>query len=122
MNAPNLDPLSALLELVRQAARQGVADALSTTSGGAHSPTSPLVDKRGLAHALGVSTASVDRLCRSGRIPFVTVGEVKRFDLEAVRTVLTAPSPDTASPLEITPSAAAPSTPSGFRLLSRGSR
>ncbi len=80
------DPLNALLELVRAAAREGTTEALMLRPGAlSTAPPLPLLDKRALAHALGVSTASVDRLCRQGRIPFVLVGEVRRFDLEAVR-------------------------------------
>jgi len=87
---PAADPLKDLLDLVRTAARDGVAQALQTQATAGPNPIAPLLDKRALAHALGVSTATVDRLCRQQRIPFVTVGEVRRFDLEAVRAALVA--------------------------------
>src|SRR5579864_6861004 len=40
------------------------------------------------AHALGVSTATIDRLCRDGRIPYVHVRDARRFELDAVRSAL----------------------------------
>jgi excisionase family DNA binding protein len=88
MTSPRIDPLSSLLELVRAAAREGAEQALA-----AQRPTTPptsgsLVDKRGLAHALGVSPATIDRLCRDGRIPFTRVGDVRRFDPVAVLAAL----------------------------------
>ena len=46
------------------------------------------MDKRELARLLGVSGATVDRLVRANRIPFVPVGDVKRFDIAAVRAAL----------------------------------
>ena len=91
------DPVTSLLDLVRTAAREGATQALASPGGDAGTTTAPLVDKRTLAHALGVSTASVDRLCREGRIPFVLVGEVRRFDLDAVRAALEARAPQGSS-------------------------
>ncbi len=49
---------------------------------------SPLLSKQELATALGVSPASIDRLCRDGKIPYQLVGEARRFDLEEVRASL----------------------------------
>jgi hypothetical protein len=79
----------------------------------------PLLDKRELARALGVSVATIDRLDREGQ-PFLRVGDVKRYDLATVhawhreRSVPVPPSapPHAAAPLP------APE-PSGVRLLSR---
>ncbi|HEV3189330.1 MAG TPA: hypothetical protein VGY54_02475 [Polyangiaceae bacterium] len=88
MTVPSSDPLSALLELVRAAARDGATQALAARSAAVPTIPQPLLDKRALAHALGVSTATVDRLCRERRVPYVHVGEVRRFDLEAVRAAL----------------------------------
>jgi hypothetical protein len=92
----------------------------------------PLVDKRMLAHALGVSIPSIDRLCRSQRIPYVLVGEVRRFDLEAVREALRASAPGPVKAERPSPPAPAPAPARcseeapipGVRLLSRqgGSR
>jgi hypothetical protein len=82
------DPLKALLELVRAAARDGTTEALLTHDPAPSKSAPPLLDKRALAHALGVSTATVDRLCRHGRVPYVHVGDVRRFDLDAVRSAL----------------------------------
>jgi hypothetical protein len=47
----------------------------------------PLVDKRELARMLSVSPATVDRLVRAG-LPFVPVGDVRRFDVTACRAWL----------------------------------
>jgi excisionase family DNA binding protein len=83
----------------------------------ATSAPAPLLDKRGLAAALGVSPATVDRQTAEGRIPFVRVGDHKRFDLAAVRAAL-----------ELTPARLAPVVAPargrvpGVRLLSRGPR
>src|SRR5580698_8129774 len=44
---------------------------------------SSLVDTRDCAHALGVSTATINRLVHGRRIPFVMVGESRRFDMRA---------------------------------------
>lgn len=46
-----------------------------------------LLDRAGLGRALNVSVATIDRLARSG-LPFDRVGEVRRFDLVAVRAWL----------------------------------
>jgi excisionase family DNA binding protein len=119
---PAVDPLNALLELVRAAARDGTTDALALRRD-PHptAPPSPLLDKRALAHALGVSTATVDRLCRQGRIPFVLVGEVRRFDLEAVRSALAAHWEQAKKPIRPGPGRTEGSSPiPGVRLLSRG--
>ena len=50
----------------------------------------PLLSKQQLAAALGVSTATIDRLCRERAIPFLTVGDSRRFELVAVRQALEA--------------------------------
>jgi hypothetical protein len=65
------DPVKALLKLVRAAARDGTAEALLTHDPAPSKSAPPLLDKRARAHALGVSTATVDRLCRDERIPYV---------------------------------------------------
>jgi hypothetical protein len=72
MTASAADPLAAaLIELVREAAREGAERALAARR--ATEPPLPiaLLDKRELAHALRVSVAKVDRLSRDGRIPFL---------------------------------------------------
>ena len=113
------DPLAALLELIRTAARQGAEQAIISRSGATLPATTPLVDKRGLAHALGISPATVDRLCRDGRIPFLRVGDVRRFDLDQVRAALAANS---APASEVRTTTAKRTQIGGVRLLSRSSR
>jgi excisionase family DNA binding protein len=87
---PLADPLKDLLELVRTAARDGVAEGLQAHTVPAPKSATPLLDKRALAHALGVSTAKIDRLVKKQEIEYVLVGEVRRFDLDAVRRALEA--------------------------------
>ena len=120
---PTDDPLAGLRELVRDAAREGAAQALAAVTLPTAPPADPLLDKRALAHALGVSTAKVDRLCREGRIPFVRVGEVRRFDLAAVRAALEAGDERERDERGKPPADAAPPAGrvAGVRLLSRRS-
>jgi hypothetical protein len=120
MKLTHLDPFAAILDLIREAAREGVAEALSAQRAREH-PTGndALLDKRALAHALGVSTATVDRLCRARRIPFVIVGDVRRFDLACVRAAL-ATAPAEAEPKRLAPADAA--SLRGVKLLTRGGR
>jgi excisionase family DNA binding protein len=120
---PPADPLKDLLELVRSAAREGVVEALQTQASAAPKALTPLLDKRALAHALGVSTAKIDRLVRSGEIQYVLVGEVRRFDLDAVRVALEARRQERDRARGSTPELArAPGLPSDVRLLSRARR
>ena len=74
----------------------------------------PLLSKQQIAAALGISPAGVDRLVRDGKIPHVRVGDVRRFDLAAVRAALEASAPATTT---TTTRDGAP-----VRLLSRGPR
>jgi hypothetical protein len=113
------DLVATLLDLVRTAAREGTTEALASRSEGPRTEPAPLLDKRALAHALGVSTATVDRLCRQQRVPFVLVGEVRRFDLAAVRAALAEQRPSS-EPRKAAAERQAP--PGGIRLLSREPR
>ena len=109
------DPLAALLGLIREAARQGTADALAAAEP-RHSAPAALLTKQELAAALAISPGQVDRLVRRGALPFVPVGDHKRFDLAAVLSelgnhevrVAAAPKPSTGA------------ASSGVRLLTRG--
>jgi excisionase family DNA binding protein len=51
-------------------------------------PGATLLSKSELASELHVSTATVDRLVRAGRLPFARVGDARRFDVDAVRRAL----------------------------------
>jgi excisionase family DNA binding protein len=77
---------------------------------------SPLLSKQQLAAALGVSTATVDRLCRERAIPFLTVGDSRRFELLAVREALAMRK------AEEPPSSARAALETGVRRLTRGRR
>src|SRR5262249_3877640 len=52
----------------------------------------PLLDRQGLARALAVSVSSVDRLVVGG-MPYVRVGDVRRFVLDDVRAWLSREDP-----------------------------
>lgn len=66
--------LGELRELVRDAALEAVADA-------ACAPRPALLDRSGLAQALGVGTSTVDRFRREG-CPVLWVGDSPRFEIE----------------------------------------
>jgi hypothetical protein len=84
-----LEPLAFFFDQIREAAREGAQEALRAQRERDPTAREPvLLDKRSLAHALNISTATVDRLCRTQRIPFVTVGDVRRFDLACVLAAL----------------------------------
>jgi excisionase family DNA binding protein len=72
-----------LLALVREAVRAELA-----TFAPASTAPAPLADKRSAAHALGISSATLDRLVAAGRVPFVRVGDHRRYDLAQVRAAL----------------------------------
>ena len=81
MNAPNgaggvilLTPQQ-LRELVREAVAEALAD---------HAPSElAVLDRLGLSKALGCSVSTIDRLRKEGA-PFVSVGDVARFELPHV--------------------------------------
>jgi hypothetical protein len=64
--------------------------ARSAASATVHADSPQLVAKGVAAAALSVSVSTLDRLCRAGVIPFVYAGEVRKFDLVAVRAALDA--------------------------------
>jgi hypothetical protein len=106
-----------LFELVREAAHEGATQALAAHREVAPTPQTTLLDKRALAHALGVSTATIDRLVRAKRIPFIVVSQLRRFDLDAVRSALGVCQTEAASKHAV---ANEPAGLRGVRLLSRG--
>jgi excisionase family DNA binding protein len=111
MGASFAGALQVFVDMVAARVVEKLAPMLAEPS--AAPPPRPLLTKSELANALRVSTATVDRRLREKRIPFVPVGDVKRFDLEAVRAAL--PEVPASAP------AAAPvqGSLSGVRLLSR---
>lgn len=76
--------LDALVEMIAEKVAERLRGAERTRA-------SALLSKQGLATALVVSTATVDRLVRESRIPFFLVGDSRRFDLGEVRAALRAP-------------------------------
>jgi hypothetical protein len=77
---------------------------------GAPAPTPRLLCKSELAAALGVSVATIDR---DAMIPYVIVGDSRRYNLDAVLEALAAKS--TRVEAHATPT-------TGVRLLTRGGR
>ena len=79
--------------------------------------TAPLVDKQTLGRLLTCSTAKIDKLVRAEKIPYLFVGEVRRFDVASVRAALSAP----ATPARATepPRDATPGLVPGVRMLRR---
>lgn len=104
------------------AAVDALLDALQPEPAPPHSlnvSTSPLVSKQEAARHFNVSTATIDRLCRSGEIPYITIGDSRRFDLVAVRAALeTRATQPVASPASSPPE----TSTGGVRRLSRGTR
>ncbi len=78
------------------------------------SGVAPLLSKQQLATLLSVSTATIDRLCREQAIPFLTVGDARRFELLRVRQALEARTVETSQPPR-QPEA----KPGGVRVLSK---
>ena len=76
---------------------------------------SPLKDKRGCAHALGISPATMTRLTAEG-MPCIYVGKSPRYALDDVRRWLEARGQRGTN--AATPSAGA-ALPAGVRLLTR---
>jgi excisionase family DNA binding protein len=72
--------------MLAQAARLRAAQPRQTAAPPSTKP--PLVDTRDCAHSLGVSTATVNRMVQAGRIPFITVGESRRFEMGPVLAAL----------------------------------
>jgi excisionase family DNA binding protein len=111
MTGPGVVVVPLTPDELRALVREAVRVELASVAPASATPAA-LVDKRTAAHSLGVSSATLDRLVAAGRIPFVKVGDHRRFDCAKVREAL-----------ETTP--ATPSTPAqreripGIRLLSR---
>ena len=87
---PPSNLLSALLDLACAAAHEGSAQALNRRDAPATLSAPVFVDKPALSHALGESTARVDRMCRRGRTPDLGVADLRRFDPQTVRSALRA--------------------------------
>jgi hypothetical protein len=113
VNAPSVVVVTLSADELRTLVREAVRVELASVAPASATPAA-LVDKRTAAHALGISTTGLDRLTAAGRVPYVRVGDVRRYDLAAVRAALetTAESPATPAPRERV---------AGVRLLSRRS-
>jgi len=117
MNPSASQLLEALLEIFRAELRGACADVLTAElRANEASHTARLLDKCQLAEALSVSVTTVNRLCRSGRIPFEVVGDTRRFDLQAVRAALRTSSPEPRQGRR----RESQTSMKGIRLLSRG--
>ena len=113
------DIIEELIQLVREAAREGAAMALAAHVAPAIEAPSALLTKVGLATHLGVSPATIDRYVRAGVVPCITLGPdgPRRFHLPDVLAALAARESDAlpmARPTKQTEPLA------GVRLLGRG--
>jgi hypothetical protein len=77
------DPLDGLRTLIQQWVNDAVTHALLRVPTADSGDAPALLDRQGLARQLGCSVAQVDRLCRDG-LPYVRLGESKRFRLDGV--------------------------------------
>jgi hypothetical protein len=66
---------------LRTIVREALAELLPPPAAPERRPA--LLDRKAIATELGVSVATVDRLCRDG-MPFVRLGDSKRFELARV--------------------------------------
>jgi hypothetical protein len=104
------------VEELRELLRSEVSRALEEHKPEAAGPSS-LLARSGLALALGISLATVDRLVVDG-CPHVIVSRTKRFDLAKVQEWL---ATRTIEPVQAKPAKAAPvASLAGVRRLSRG--
>jgi hypothetical protein len=76
--------LVALAELAADRAAERACDKLTALFPGPSTGPAPLLDRAGLARALDVSIATIDRLVLKG-CPFVMVLDCRRFDLDEVK-------------------------------------
>jgi hypothetical protein len=106
------DALAAVLTLVREAAREGAAQALAAHASPPSSTPTARVTLDDLARLETCSRATIRRLVAEGA-PVTYVGQSPRFDVEAFRTWLDARGRQGTK---------AKASIAGVRLLSRGSR
>lgn len=64
-----------------------IADRLAERLGPAKPAPSPLLDRSGIAQALGVSLSSIDRMVKDG-CPCLRILDARRFEFEAVKAWL----------------------------------
>lgn len=111
--------LRAIVVLLARELAPLVAEELARVAPPMAPSPSPMVAKQEAARHFNVSTATLDRLCRTGEIPYVTIGDSRRFDLAAVRAALEARAG--AEP-KAPPVSSPPETSTGVRRVSRGAR
>lgn len=104
------------VEAFREIVRAEVKEALASCAAESPAPCTSLLARSGLALALGISLATVDRLVVDG-CPHVIVSRTKRFDLARVQEWL---ATRTIEPAPVKPAKAAPvASLAGVRRLSR---
>jgi predicted DNA-binding transcriptional regulator AlpA len=64
--------------------REAIAGYLGASATSSQQSSSALLSRAACSNALGISVASLDRICNDG-CPFITIGKSRRFDLAAVR-------------------------------------
>lgn len=85
---PPVDPITAMIRAAIRAELEPLLTALSKQQA-----QPDYLDRRACAQRLGISLATLDRLCRDGTIPFVVVGDSRRFrssDVDVRLSVLAA--------------------------------
>lgn len=116
------DPFALFLASLRVVVREAVVEALASADvARSHVRPTRLLTKQETADALGISSAQLDRLCRAGRVPFIHVGDVRRFDLAAVLEALKDSTPGRPASTDVRARPTA-RTVAPVRLLSRGKR
>ena len=96
---PPSDLLSALLDLVRAAAREDSTQTRDRRDAPTTRSAARLVGQRVLAHTPGESTGSVDRPCRPKRIPVVHERDLRLFKVETVGSAVRATGPTSVNAL-----------------------
>ncbi len=79
INVTNISPVE-LLEMIRSVIRSEIQ---STSSGNDQSITKPLTGKE-LCDYLSISEPTLSRYRKKGKIPFLTIGDQYRYDINEV--------------------------------------
>ena len=114
--ADALEVQARTLRAQADALEAGVVESARSTS----ASSEPLRTTQQCAADLGISVATLNRMVRAGQVPWLPVGDSKRFDMTAVREALAARAARAKTPPVPASSLPAPSM-SGVRCLSRKS-
>jgi hypothetical protein len=116
------------------AALAAVADALDAQADALDvapapdAPSAQLVPPHACAAALGISIATLNRRVNEGIVPFVQIGDARRYDVAEVRAALAAAPSSTSTPRQLPPAASdsgpelVTASPAGVRRVSTGGK